>query len=131
LHAEWQPFCRKDHVWTNRNGLSDLGRPAMWREVRHGARTLLPARLERCSILRRGIRLRKRRTDAHGEGRPLGAILSSLAAFIAAGARPPTPLARAIVLALAIKVFMFPQSTQPVVDASAMARAIGPSGFLR
>ena len=73
------------------------------------------------------------------EGRPLGAILSSLAAFIAAGARPPTPLAKAIVLVLAIKliaiagikVFMFPESTQPVVDATAMARAIGPSASLR
>ena len=74
---------------------------------------------------------------ARGKGRPLRAILSSLAAFLAAGARPPTPLAKAIVLVLVIKliglagikVFMFSDDTQPVVDATAMARAIGPSAF--
>ena len=63
----------------------------------------------------------------------LGAILSSLAAFIAAGARPRTPLARAIVLVLVIKLigiagikaFMFADSTRPIVDATSMARVIG------
>jgi hypothetical protein len=64
----------------------------------------------------------------------LSAIYSSLAAFVAAGARPPTPLARAIVLVLVlkliglvgIKLIMFPDSVQPVIDAAAMTRAIGP-----
>jgi hypothetical protein len=69
----------------------------------------------------------------------LTAIFSSLAAFVAAGARPPTPLARAIVFVLilkligltGIKLFMFPDSTQPVIDAAAMTRAIGPVESLR
>jgi hypothetical protein len=64
----------------------------------------------------------------------LSAIFSSLAAFVAAGARPPTPLARAIVLVLilkliglaGIKLIMFPDSAQPVIDAAAMTRAISP-----
>jgi hypothetical protein len=64
----------------------------------------------------------------------LRAFASSLAAFLVAGLRPRTPLAKAIVLVLVIKligiagikVFMFPDSAQPVVDAAAMARAIGP-----
>ena len=66
----------------------------------------------------------------------MSAILSSLTAFLAAGVRPRTPLAKAIVLVLVIKligiagmkVFMFPDSAQPVVDATAMARVIGASG---
>ena len=49
------------------------------------------------------------------------AIVSSLAAFLAAGLRPRTPLAKAIVLVLVIKLigiagmkmFMFPDSAQP------------------
>jgi hypothetical protein len=64
----------------------------------------------------------------------LSAIFSSLAAFVAAGARPLTPLARVIVLVLilkliglaGIKLIMFPDSAQPVIDAAAMTRAIGP-----
>ena len=71
-------------------------------------------------------------------GRPLRAILSSLSAFLAAGARPRTPLAKAIVVVLIIKLvgiagvkmFMFADSTQPVVDATAMARVIGVSASL-
>ena len=63
------------------------------------------------------------------------AIVSSLAAFLAAGLRPRTPFAKAIVLVLVIKligiagikVFMFPESAQPVVDANAMARVVGVS----
>jgi hypothetical protein len=63
----------------------------------------------------------------------LNAILSSLAAWFAAGVRPRTALARAIVLILVIKLiglvgiktFMFPESAQPVVSADAMARRIG------
>jgi len=69
------------------------------------------------------------------EGHPLNAILSALAAFLAAGVRPRTPLAKAIVLVLVIKllaiagfgVFMLPGSGPPVVDSSAAARLIGPS----
>jgi hypothetical protein len=66
---------------------------------------------------------------------PLSAILSSLTAFLAAGVRPRTSLAKAIVLLLVVKLigiagmkfFMFPDSAQPVVDATAMVRVIGPS----
>jgi hypothetical protein len=65
----------------------------------------------------------------------LRAILSSLGAFLAAALRPRTPLAKAIVFILVIKLiglagiklFMFPDSAQPVVDAHAMARVIGVS----
>jgi hypothetical protein len=72
-------------------------------------------------------------------GDALTAIFSSLAAFVAAGARPPTPLARAIVFVLilkliglaGIKLFMFPDSAQPVIDAAAMTRALGPVESLR
>ena len=61
------------------------------------------------------------------------ALASSFAAFLAAGLRPRTPLAKAIVLVLiikligiaGIKVFMFPDSAQPVIDANAMARVVG------
>jgi len=67
------------------------------------------------------------------QSRPLSAILSSLSAFLAAGVRPRTPLAKAIVLVLVIKliglagmkIFMFPDGAQPVVNATTMARAIG------
>ena len=53
------------------------------------------------------------------------AIFASLSAFLAAGLRPRTPLAKAIVLVLVIKLigiagmkmFMFPESAQPFVDA--------------
>ena len=72
------------------------------------------------------------------EGRPLNAILSSLTAFLAAGARPRTALAKAIVLVLVIKligiagmkIFMFPDSAQPIVDATAMVHVIGLSPSL-
>jgi hypothetical protein len=60
--------------------------------------------------------------------------MSSLSAFLSAGVRPRTPLARAIVLVLVIKligiagikIFLFPDSAQPVVDAAAMARVVAP-----
>ena len=63
------------------------------------------------------------------------AIFSSLAAFLAAGIRPRTPLAKAIVLVLVIKlvgiagikVLMFPDHAQPAVDAAVMARALAPA----
>jgi hypothetical protein len=61
--------------------------------------------------------------------------VSSLAAFAAAVLRPRTPLAKAIVLVLVIKligiagmkVFMFPDSAQPIVDADTIARVVGVS----
>lgn len=63
----------------------------------------------------------------------LRAISSSLTAFLAAGLWPRTPLARAIVLILVIKLigiagmkmFMFPDSARPRVDANTIARVIG------
>jgi hypothetical protein len=56
-------------------------------------------------------------------------------AFISAGVRPATPLAKAIMLVLvlkligiaSIKLFMFPDNAQPVADAAAIARLVGPS----
>jgi hypothetical protein len=65
----------------------------------------------------------------------LRGIISSLAAFFATGMRPRTPLAKAIVAILVIKlagimaarVFMFADSARPAVDAAAMARVIGAS----
>jgi hypothetical protein len=65
----------------------------------------------------------------------LRAIFSSLALFVSAGIRPRTALAKAIVLVLVlkligiagIKLFMFPDNAQPVADAAAVARLVGPS----
>jgi hypothetical protein len=67
----------------------------------------------------------------------LRAILLSLGSFIAAGVRPQTRLAKAIVLILvikligivAIKSFLFPDSAKPVTDAAAIARVIGPKSL--
>jgi hypothetical protein len=64
----------------------------------------------------------------------MNAVLSSLAAFLAAGARPPTPLAKAIVLVLVVKLmaiaaigaFLFSSSGR-MVDSTTVARLIGPS----
>lgn len=63
------------------------------------------------------------------------AIFSSLALFVSAGIRPRTALAKAIVLVLVlkligiagIKLFMFSDNAQPVADAAAVARLVGPS----
>jgi hypothetical protein len=63
------------------------------------------------------------------------AIFSSLTALLAAVIRPRTPLAKAIVLVLVvklvgiagIKVFMFPDGSAPSVDATMMARALAPA----
>ena len=63
------------------------------------------------------------------------AVLVTLAEFLRAGLRPQTPLARAVVLALAVKVVaimaiwlaFFSGDAQLPADASAMARLIGPS----
>jgi hypothetical protein len=65
----------------------------------------------------------------------MNAVLSSLAAFLAAGARPPTPLAKAIVLVLVVKlmaiaaigVFLFSSTGRTVVDSITVSRLIGPS----
>ena len=65
----------------------------------------------------------------------MNAVLSSLAAFLAAGARPPTPLAKAIVLVLVVKlmtiaafgVFLFSSPGRMVVDSITVSRLIGPS----
>ena len=64
----------------------------------------------------------------------MNAVLSSLAAFLAGGARPPTPLAKAIVLVLVVKlmaiaaigVFLFSSSVR-MVDSTTVSRLIGPS----
>ncbi len=63
------------------------------------------------------------------------AVLLTLADFIGSGLRPRTPLSRAIVCALAIKlvvivsmkVFLFSGDVRPVVDDGMMSRLIGPS----
>jgi len=60
-------------------------------------------------------------------------ILSSLREFLLAGLRPKTPLARAIVLALCLKlavivsmrVFLFSGPSRPVVDERTIDRLIG------
>jgi hypothetical protein len=65
----------------------------------------------------------------------LRAIFCSLAAFLSAGINPQTPLARAIVFVLMLKLigilgmkfFMFPNSAQPAADAVAVARVLGPA----
>src|SRR5260370_17630019 len=65
----------------------------------------------------------------------MNAVLSSLAAFLAAGARPPTPLAKAIVLVLVVKlmeiavigVFLFSRSGRTVVASTTAPRLLGPS----
>ena len=67
--------------------------------------------------------------------RTLKAVLLTLADFVKAGLRPRTPLARAIAVALAIKlviivsmkVFLFSGDARPAVDEAAVARLIGPS----
>lgn len=61
------------------------------------------------------------------------AILASLGTFAAAGLRPRTPLAKAIVLILLIKligvtamrVYLTAENVEPAVDATTMARVIG------
>ena len=63
------------------------------------------------------------------------AILYSLGDFLRAGVRPRTPLARAIALALAIKLVAitaiwlvwFSGDARPPADAAAVARILGPT----
>ena len=67
-------------------------------------------------------------------GEVLNAVISSLAAFLAAGVRPPTPLAKAIMLVLTLKllaitaasIFLFSINERPTVDSDAVSRLIGP-----
>jgi hypothetical protein len=62
-------------------------------------------------------------------------VAASFSAFVAAGLRPTTPLARAIVLVLvvklvavvAMKVFLFSGDQNPSVDRMVMSRIVGPS----
>ena len=62
-------------------------------------------------------------------------VLASLAAFIDAGLRPTTPLARAIVVVLAAKlvaivavtIFLWSHNPTVAVDAAAIGRLLGPS----
>jgi uncharacterized PurR-regulated membrane protein YhhQ (DUF165 family) len=63
-------------------------------------------------------------------------VLASLAAFIGAGLRPPSPLARAIVIVLAAKLiavvvmtvfFLFFANQESVVNAAAVGHWLGPS----
>ena len=62
-------------------------------------------------------------------------VLASLAAFIGAGWRPASPLARAIVIVLAAKliavaamtVFLFVADQNAVVDAATVGRLLGPT----
>ncbi len=63
------------------------------------------------------------------------AVLLSLADFLRAGVRPQTPLAKAIMLALAVKLVaiatiwlaFFSGDARPLADASTLAHLIGPS----
>jgi hypothetical protein len=63
------------------------------------------------------------------------AVLSSLGAFAAAGLRPRTPLAKAIVAVLLIKLvgitaarlFVFTDEARPPADAAAIAHVMGVS----
>ena len=63
------------------------------------------------------------------------AVLASLGAFASAAVKPRTPLARAIVAVLAIKLvaiiaiklLLFPGAAQPVVNEAVMTRVLGAS----
>ena len=77
----------------------------------------------------------ERRESVFLRGPTLNAVLSSLAAYLVAGVRPPTPLAKAIVLVLAVKlmaiagagIFLFSSSGRMIVDSAMVSRLIGPS----
>lgn len=70
-----------------------------------------------------------------GRERSMKAVLLSLADFFRAGVSPRTPLARAIVLALVIKLVVisaiwlawFSGDARPRADAAAVARLLGPT----
>jgi len=64
-------------------------------------------------------------------------VLASLAAFMSAGLRPTTPLARAIVIVLAAKlaavavmiVYFHYANQHMVADATAISRLLGPASL--
>jgi hypothetical protein len=95
--------------------------------VPHGRTALIPL------VWRTAARL-----PSKSRGEILNAVISSLAAFLAAGARPPTPLAKAIMLVLTLKllaiaaasIFLFSTNERPTVDPGAVSRLIGPSPSL-
>lgn len=66
-------------------------------------------------------------------GKSNNPVLSSLGDFLRAGLRPRTPLARAVVVTLCLKlvvivglrIYMVTVEPQPQVDAAAVARVIG------
>jgi hypothetical protein len=68
-------------------------------------------------------------------GYSMKAVVNSLADFVRAGLRPRTPLARAIAIALAVKLVAvtaiwlawFSGDTRPRADAAAIAGLIGPT----
>lgn len=78
-----------------------------------------------------------RRSNALGRTQEgiVRAVLSSLAAFAAAGLRPRTPLAKAIVAVLVIKLvgitaarlFIFNNDSRPAAGAATIERVIGVS----
>jgi hypothetical protein len=80
-----------------------------------------------------------RRASRRGEERTaerfMRAVFYSLGDFVRAGLRPRTPLARAIALALAIKLVAittiwfvwFSGDARPPADAAAIARVLGPT----
>ena len=65
----------------------------------------------------------------------LNGLMSSFTAFLAAGVRPPTRLAKAIRVVLMLKllaiagasIFLFSINERPTVDPGAVSRLIGPS----
>jgi hypothetical protein len=69
----------------------------------------------------------------------MSALGSSLAAFAAAGLKPRTPLARAVVAALTIKlcvvvamrIFLFGADQRPVVTEETMVRLLAPPSVVR
>lgn len=69
----------------------------------------------------------------------MSALGTSFTAFLKAGVRPRTPLARAIVVALSIKlcvvvamrIFLFGADQRPVVDEASMRRLFAPQAESR
>ena len=69
----------------------------------------------------------------------MSALVSSFSAFVKAGVRPRTPLAKAIVVALTIKlcvvvsmrIFLFGLDQRPVVTEASIERLFAPSSVER
>jgi hypothetical protein len=76
-----------------------------------------------------------RKAGLPSKGGMLNGLMSSFAAFLAAGVRPPTRLAKAITLVLMLKllaiagasIFLFSINERPTADPGAVSRLIGPS----